>query len=66
MQGIVVWNEIMVQQNFCTGSSGRLKKKKKRKSTPFKSQEMTPKIALLLFEFCHKTTGMNEVTAERQ
>lgn len=27
---------------------------------------MTAKIALLLFEFCHRTTGMNEVTAERQ
>lgn len=33
-----------------------------RKTIPFKSHKMT-EISLLLFEFCYKTTGMNEVTA---
>lgn len=35
------------------------------KAISFKTNKMTPKFSLLLFEFCCKTSDMSEVTAKR-
>lgn len=54
----IIWNEVMVHQKFFTGSSGEIKK-----GRLFKSHKTMAEIFLLLFEFCYKSAGMNEVTA---